>query len=64
MKLREFNFNSIFVPGLCVIEKGATVLDRGKCFEGYIGETLRKLPRDWADKEIVDTRVYFDMFVI
>lgn len=64
MKLREFNFNSIMQRRLCVMEKGATVLERGKCFEGFIGDTLRKLPLDWADREIVDTRVYFDMFVI
>jgi hypothetical protein len=64
MKLREFNFNSIWVRGLCVKEVGAVVTDKDKCFEGFIGEVLRKLPLSWADREIVETRYYFDEFVI
>lgn len=64
MKLREFNFNSIWARGLCVKEEGASVIDKGRCFEGFIGETLRALPIEWADREIKDTRYYFDIFVI
>ena len=64
MKLREFKFNSIMQPGLCILEEGATVLERGLCYEGYIGEVLQKIPIEWADREIKETRVYFDIFVI
>lgn len=64
MKLREYNFNSIPVRGLCVMEEGAISIDKDKCFEGSIGATLRKLPIDWADREIKETRFFFDMFVI
>lgn len=64
MKLREFNFNSIFVRGLCVKEEGAIITDKERCFTGFIGEVLRKLPRSWADREIKATRYYFDEFVI
>lgn len=64
MKLREFNFNSIPVRGLCVKEEGAVVTDKERCYEGFIGEVLRRLPLSWADREIVDTRYYFDQFVI
>lgn len=64
MKLREFNFNSIFVRGLCIKEEGALVIDEGRCYEGFIGEVLRAIPIEWADREIKDTRYYFDEFVI
>lgn len=64
MKLREFNFNSIFVRGLCVMEEGSTSTDRDKCYEGFIGDVLRKIPIEWADREIKDTRLFFDIFVI
>lgn len=64
MKLREFNFNSIMSRWLCIKEEGAIVTDRSRCYEGYIGEVLRAIPIDWADREIKDTRHYFDQFVI
>ena len=64
MKLREFKFNSIMVPGLCIMEEGATLVDEGRCYEGFIGEVLRAIPIEWADREIKTTRTYFDIFVI
>lgn len=71
MKLREFNFNSIkpdnpyHCVNLCVKEIGATVLEKERCFEELtIGETLKALPLDWAEREIVDTRWFFNTFVI
>lgn len=64
MKLKEFNFNSIPVRGLCIKEEGTITTDKEKCFEGFIGETLRKIPIEWAEREIKETRFYFDIFVI
>lgn len=64
MKLREFNFNSIPVRGLCIKEEGPTGMDVKRCFEGFIGEVLRAIPISWADREIKETRYYFDIFVI
>lgn len=69
MKLREFNFNSLKSPfrltNLCVKEEGALCTDKGRCYEETsIGETLRALPIEWADREIKETRWYFDTFVI
>lgn len=64
MKLREFNFNSIWTRGLCIMEEGATATDRDRCFEGFIGDVLRKIPIEWADREIKETRYFFDIFVI
>lgn len=68
MKLREFNFNQLkaFFPcNLCVKEEGATVFDKDRCFEEItVGETLRKLPVEWAEREIKETRWFFNQFVI
>ena len=64
MKLREFNFNSIWLRGLCIKEENASCTDAGKCYEGFIGDVLRKIPIEWADREIKETRTYFDIFVI
>lgn len=64
MKLREFNFNSIWLRGLCIKEEGAITTDKDRCYEGFIGEVLRAIPIEWADREIKETRTYFDIFVI
>ena len=64
MKLREFNFNSIPVRGLCIMEEGAISTDFDRSYEGFIGEVLRKIPIEWAEREIKETRYFFDMFVI
>lgn len=64
MKLKEFNFNSIMVCGLCIKEEDTVVTDKKKCFEGFIGEVLRAIPIEWAEREIKETRYYFDIFVI
>jgi hypothetical protein len=64
MKLKEFNFNTIMTRGLCIKEENAFATDIGKSFEGFIGEVLRKIPIEWAEREIVDTRYFFDIFVI
>lgn len=62
MKLREFNFNSlknIFAPtNLCVKASD-------KSYEGLsIGDTLRMIPVTLADREIKETRWFFNTFVI
>lgn len=64
MKLREFKFNSIMQPGLCIMEERKSFVERGKSYEGFIGDVLRAIPIEWADREIKETRVYFDIFVI
>ena len=64
MKLREFNFNSIMTRGLCIKEDGAVGTDKNRCFEGFIGDVLRAIPIEWADREIKETRYFFDFFVI
>ena len=69
MKLREFNFNSITgfgrLTNLCVKTEGATVLDKDRCFEEItIGETLKALPIEWAEREIKNSWWYFDTYVI
>lgn len=64
MKLREFNFNSIMQPGLCIMEETISFVERGKSYEGFIGDVLRRIPIEWANREIKDTRIYFDIFVI
>lgn len=64
MKLREFNFNSIMVRGLCIQEEGAIATDKYRSYTGFIGEVLRAIPIEWADREIKETRTYFDIFVI
>lgn len=69
MKLKEFNFNSIESPfrltNLCVKEEGASIFDKDRHFEeGSIGLTLKALPIEWAEREIKETRWFFDTFVI
>ena len=64
MKLREFNFNSIWLRGLCIMEEGAVSTDKDRSYEGYIGDVLRAIPIEWAEREIKETRTYFDIFVI
>ena len=64
MKLKEFNFNSIWLRGLCIKEESASITDTGKCYEGFIGDVLRAIPIEWAEREIKETRTYFDIFVI
>lgn len=64
MKLKEFDFNSIWLRRLCIKEENASVTDVGKCYEGFIGDVLRAIPIEWAEREIKDTRTYFDIFVI
>ena len=69
MKLKEFNFNYIKRPfrltNLCIKEEGSTVFDKDKCFEEMtIGLTLEAIPIEWAEREIKDTRWFFDTFVI
>lgn len=65
MKLKDFDFNSILGAHLCIMEDGATVLNKEKCFEELsIGATLRKLPAEWAEREIKETRWFIDQFVI
>lgn len=64
MKLREFNFNSIMVRGLCIQEEGAIATDKERSYTGFIGDVLRAIPIEWADREIKETRTYFDIFVI
>lgn len=63
MKLREFDFNSIknkhSIVGLSIKEVGTN-----KWYSGFIGEVLQKLPIEFADKEIVETRWFFNEFVI
>ena len=59
MKLKEFNFNEIPVRGLSIF------VDNKEVAMGFIGETLRKIaPLNLADKEIKETNIYFDTFVI
>ncbi len=59
MKLKEFKFNEISVPGLSIF------VDDKEVAMGFIGEVLRKIaPLKLADKEIKSTNIYFDTFVI
>lgn len=65
MKLREFNFNSIRENhhGLCNL--AVRIKDTNKWYEELsIGETLKAIPIEFADMEIVETRWFFDTFVI
>ena len=64
MKLREFNFNSIMLLGLCIMEEGTNSTDKDCSYTGFIGDVLRAIPIEWADREIKETRTYFDIFVI
>ena len=62
MKLREFNFNSLknlfALINLCV-------MDGRVSYEGVsIGDTLRMLPIELADRKIKETRWFFNTFVI
>lgn len=62
MKLREFNFNSLKHP---LTPTTLCVKDGGKSYEGLsIGDTLRMLPVALADREIKETRWFFNIFVI
>lgn len=68
MKLKEFNFNSLKDEGcnhICIMEECSTVGKISKRYEKLtIGETLEALPISWADREIKDTRWFFETFVI
>jgi len=57
MKLREYKFKKLKVPGLSVY------VDDKEVASGFIGEVLRQIPH-LADYEIKRTNYYFDMFVI
>jgi len=60
MKLKEFNFNDIKLvgpTGLCIRKDGVN-------YEGFIGEVLNKIPIEFAELEIKETRWYFNIFVI
>lgn len=63
MILKEFNFNSIKhehpIVGLSIREVGTN-----KWYTGFIGDVLRAIPKEFAYKEIVETRWFFNEFVI
>ena len=62
MKLREFNFNSLKNP---IIPTTLCVKDGDKSYEGLsVGETLRMLPLELADREIDKSWWFFNTFVI
>ena len=62
MKLREFKFNSLKNPFMVTT---LCVKDGDKSYEGQtIGDTLRMLPVELADREIEETRWFFNTFVI
>lgn len=63
MKLREFNFNSLKRPGK-LTNLSVRMGDGPWYEEPSIGETLKVLPREFADAEIKKTRWFFDTFVI
>lgn len=62
MKLREFKFNELKNPlspvNLCVKD------GKRRYEESSIGETLRSLPLELADREIKKMRWFFNTFVI
>lgn len=68
MKLKEFDFNSIksrfAIVGLTIKEDGAMVTDKERSYSGFIGEVLRAIPIEWAEREIKETRWFFNEFVI
>jgi hypothetical protein len=69
MKLKEFNFNSLKeerrLPNLCIMEECLIGRGPAKRYERLtIGETLMAIPIEWAEREIKETRWYFDTFVI
>jgi hypothetical protein len=57
MKLREFKFREISVPGLSIF------VDDKEVACGFICEVLRQIPH-LADYEIKETNYYMDTFVI
>ena len=61
MKLKEFNFNSIKNRYSIV---GLTIRKDGKNYTGFIWEVLEKIPIEFAEMEIKETRWYFNEFVI
>ncbi len=62
MKLREFNFNSLKKP---IIPTTLCVKDGNKEYEGRsVGETLRMLPLELANREIDKSWWFFNTFVI
>ena len=62
MKLREFNFNSLKNP---FARTNLFVMDGRASYEGVsIGDTLRMLPLELADRKIKETRWFFNTFVI
>ena len=62
MKLREFKFNVLKNPlapvTLCVKD------GKHSYEECSIGETLRSLPPELADREIKETRWFFNTYII
>ena len=68
MKLKEFDFNSIksrfTIVGLVIKEEDAAVWDKDKSNTGFIGEVLRAIPIEWAERDIKETRWFFNEFVI
>jgi len=54
MRLREFSISRL---------KQLPVFDGEKEYSGLIGETLKQIPH-LAGREIKETRMYFDTFVI
>lgn len=68
MKLKEFNFNSIKrirPTNLCIMEECVIGYGHRQCYEELtIGDTLRSIPIEWAEREIKETRWFFDTFVI
>lgn len=71
MKLKDFNFNvlrALLNMGrpvtLCVMEDAEWGDYKSRVEGATIGETLRLLPREWANREIKETRWYFDTFII
>lgn len=68
MKLKEFNFNSIkgryAIVGLTIKEEGVSVLEPNKSYSGFIGEVLRAIPTEWAEREIKETRWFYNEFII
>ena len=62
MKLREFKFNELKNPLALVT---LCVKDGKRSYEECsIGDTLRALPLELADREIKETRWFFNTFVI
>jgi hypothetical protein len=59
MKLREFNFREL--PPM----SGLSIFDGDKnVASGFIGEVLKTLPIEYAEREIKNTNWFFDIFVI